>query len=153
MHDTLEVNSMFRQPLNEKEVIRATRSAETVYKDQNKDYKYRNETLINLLEISDIEQKEMLTIISKEEYNRRKNIRDRKYQNDKYDSENAKVKYRNKLKQNGKITKEEEISLRRAKIKDLLNKGLKQKEIYTQLNISKRTCISDIKYLREQGLI
>ena len=153
LNDTLELNNMFKQPLKEKEVISATKSAETVFKDQNKDYKYKNETLINLLGITDEEQKEMKTIISKEEYNRRKNIRDRKYQNDKYDSENAKVKYRNKLKQNGKITKEEEISLRRAKIKDLLNKGLKQKEIYTQLNISKRTCISDIKYLREQGLI
>ena len=153
LNDTLELNNMFKQPLKEKEVISATKSAETVFKDQNKDYKYKNETLINLLGITDEEQKEMKTIISKEEYNRRKNIRDRKYQNDKYDSENAKVKYRNKLKQNGKITKQEEISLRRAKIKDLLNKGLKQKEIYTQLNISKRTCISDIKYLRGQGLI
>ena len=78
MHDTLEVNSIFRQTLGEKEVIRATRSAETVYKDQNKDYKYKNETLINLLEISDIEQKEMLTIISKDEYKRRENIRRKK---------------------------------------------------------------------------
>ena len=142
---------MFRQPLSEKEVIRATRSAEIVYKDQNKDYKYKNETLINLLEITDEEQKEMKTIISKDEYRRR----DREYQkkNYKYDSEKAKEKYKDKLKQTGKITKKEEISLRREKIKDLLGKGLNQKEIYTQLNISKRTCINDIKILREQGLI
>ena len=76
LHDTLEVNSMFRQPLSEKEVIRATRSAETVYKDQNKNYKYKNETLINLLEVTEEEQKEMKTIISKEEYKRRENIRE-----------------------------------------------------------------------------
>ena len=76
MHDTLEVNSIFRQTLGEKEVIRATRSAETVYKDQNKNYKYKNETLINLLEVTEEEQKEMKTIISKEEYTRRENIRE-----------------------------------------------------------------------------
>ena len=50
-------NNMFRQPLSENEVIRATKSAEKVYKDKNKDYKYKNETLINLLEITDEEQK------------------------------------------------------------------------------------------------
>ena len=94
---------MFRQPLSEKEVIRATRSAETVYKDQNKDYKYKNETLINLLEISDIEQKEMLTIISKDEYRRRKRERNNKA----YNSEEAKEKYKNQLKQDGKLTKKE----------------------------------------------
>lgn len=44
---------MFKQPLSEKEVIRATKSAETVFKDKNKDYKYKNETLINLLEITE----------------------------------------------------------------------------------------------------
>ena len=76
LYDTLELNSMFRQPLSEKEVTRATKSAEKVYKEQNKDYKYKNETLINLLEITEEEQKEMKTIISKEEYKRRENIRE-----------------------------------------------------------------------------
>ena len=140
LHDTLEVNSMFRQPLGEKEVIRATRSAETVYKDQNKNYKYKNETLINLLEITEEEQKEMKTIISKEEYKRRENIRGKK-------------NYKEKLKAKGKLTEKEQIAQRREKIKDLLAKGLKQKDIYMLLNISKRTCINDIKYLKEQGLI
>ena len=110
LHDTLEVNSMFRQPLSEKEVIRATRSAETVYKDQNKDYKYKNETLINLLEISDEEQKEMKTIISKDEYRRR----DREYQ---------KKKYNEKLKKKGKVSKKEELDKIRKKInvRDFIN--------------------------------
>ena len=153
LNDTIELNNMFKQPLREQEVIRATTSAEKVYLSKNKDYKYKNETLINLLQISDDEQREMKTIISKEEYKRRKQIRDREYQNSKYDSKNAKVKYKNKLKQNGKITKEEEISLRRVRIKDLLGKGLKQKGICTQLNISKDTYLRDRKYLKEQGLI
>ena len=149
MHDTLEVNSIFRQTLGEKEVIRATRSAETVYKDQNKDYKYKNDTLINLLEISEEEQKEMKTIISKEEYKRRKRLRNNKS----YNSEKAKEKYKDKLKENGKITKEEKISLRREKIKDLLAKGLKQKDICLTLDISKRTYLRDRAFLKEQGLI
>ncbi|QPJ86701.1 DNA-binding response regulator (plasmid) [Sarcina sp. JB2] len=140
LNDTLELNNMFKQPLREKEVLSATKSAETVFKDQNKDYKYKNETLINLLEISDEEQKEMKTIISKEEYKRR----DREYQ---------KKKYKEELETQGKLTAEKKILQRRIKIKDLLAKGLKQKEIYLQLNISKRTCINDIKFLREQGLI
>ena len=149
LYDTLELNSMFKQPLAEKEVTRATKSAETVFKKENKDYKYKNETLINLLEISDEEQREMITIIYDEEYKRRKRLRNKKL----YNSEKAKEKYKDKLIKNGEITKEEKISLRREKIKDLLAKGLKQKEIYALLNISKRTCISDIKFLREQGLI
>ena len=140
LNDTLELNNMFRQPLSENEVIRATKSAEKVYKDQNKNYKYKNETLINLLEITEEEQKEMKTIISKEEYKRRENIRGKK-------------NYKEKLKAKGKLTEKEQIAQRREKIKDLLAKGLKQKDIYMLLNISKRTCINDIKYLKEQGLI
>ena len=61
--------------------------------------------------------------------------------------------YEEKLKSEGKVSKKDKISQRRAKIKDLLDKGLSQKEIYLSLNISKRTCINDIKYLKEQGLI
>ena len=140
LHDTLEVNSIFRQTLGEKEVIRATRSAETVYKDQNKDYKYKNETLINLLEISDIEQKEMLTIISKDEYKRRENIRRKK-------------NYKKELEAQSKIPLQDKLSERRLKIKDLLAKGLKQQDICHALNISKRTYLRDRKYLKEQGLI
>ncbi|RRD33051.1 DNA-binding response regulator, partial [Fusobacterium nucleatum] len=39
------------------------------------------------------------------------------------------------------------------KILDLLDKGHTQKEIYTLMKISKRTCINDVNFLREQGLI
>ena len=69
---------MFRQALSEREVIRATRSAERCYLDKNKQYKYKNETLIELLEITEEEQKYMTIIISKEEYKRRENIRGKK---------------------------------------------------------------------------
>ena len=133
LEDVLELNREFIYPLSEREVIRATRSAEKVYLSKNKEYKYKNETLIELLEITDFEETYMTTIISNKEY--------------------KKKKYKEKLKAEGKVSEKDKISQRRAKIKDLLAKGLSQKDIYLSLNISKRTCINDIKYLKEQGLI
>lgn len=114
LEDVLELNSMFISPLKENEVIRATRSAEKCYLDKNKEYKYKNETLIDLLEITEYEETQMSTIISKSEYKRR----DRVYQ---------KNKYQRKLKSEGKISEKEKLSQRRAKIKDLLAEGLEQK--------------------------
>ena len=140
LEDVLELNKDFIQPLSEKEVIRATGSAEKVFKSKDKQYKYKNETLIEILEISEYEQTHMKIIIGKEEYKRRHRVRE-------------KNRYLEKLKSQGKLTENEKIEQRRQKIKDLLGKGLSQKEIYTSLKLSKRTCIYDIKYLKEQGEI
>ena len=144
LDDVIELNNRFRQPLRENEAIRATRSAERCYLDKSKQYKYKNDTLIELLEITEEEQKYMTIIISKEEYKRRKRIRDRIYQ---------KKNYQEQLKAQGKLTEKEKISQRREKILDLLAEGLTQKEIYTLMNISKRTCINDVNFLKGQGLI
>lgn len=70
LEDVLELNKEFIQPLSEKELIRATNSAEKVFKSKDKQYKYKNETLIELLEISEYEQIHMKIIIGKEEYKR-----------------------------------------------------------------------------------
>ncbi len=140
LQDVLELNREFISPLSEREVIRATRSAEKVYLTKDKDYKYKNQTLIELLEITEDEEIHMTTIISNREYKRR----DREYH---------KEKYKEKLKYECKITEKEKLSQRRLKIKDLLDKGLKQKDICSQLNISKDTYIRDRKILKEQGLI
>ena len=140
IEDVLELNSMFIYPLKENEVIRATRSAEKCYLDKNKEYKYKNDTLIELLEITEDEETQMSTIISKNEYKRRNN-------------EYNKKKYQEKLKEEGKLSKKAEVKVRREKIKDLLAEGLSQKEIYSLLKISKRTCVNDVKFLKEQGLI
>ena len=140
LEDVLELNKEFIQPLSEKEVIRATGSAEKVFKAKDKQYKYKNETLIEILEISEYEQTHMKIIIGKEEYKRR----DREYQ---------KNKYLEKLKSEGKISEKEKISRRRQKIKALLAEGLLQKDICNKLKISKDTYIRDRKYLKEQGLI
>ena len=140
LNDVLELNNMFRQPLKENEAIKATRSAEKCYLDKIKEYKYKNDTLIELLEISEEEQTYMTIIISKDEYKRRKRIRNKK-------------NYQEQLKAQGKLSKKEEIIQRRTKIKDLLAEGLTQKDICLNLNISKITYIRDRKSLKEQGLI
>ena len=149
LEDTLGLNMMFRYPLKENEVIRATRSAERVYQKKDKQYKYKNESLIELLDISEEEQLHLKTIISKEEYKRR----DRVYQQKKYDSSKAKEKYQKSLKKSGKLSEKEKISQRREKLKDLRAKGLCRKDILLELDISLKTYKRDISFLKEQGLI
>ena len=140
LEDVLELNKEFIHPLGEKELIRATGSAEKVFKSKDKQYKYKNETLIDILEISDYEQTHMKIIIGKEEYKRRHRIRE-------------KNRYVEKLKSQGSFSEKEKISQRMQKIKALLAEGLLQKDICNSLNISKDTYIRDRKFLKEQGLI
>ena len=140
LEDVLELNREFIYPLSENEVIRATRSAEKVYLSKDKDYRYKNETLIELLEITELEETHMSTIISDKEYKRRKNIRNKKA-------------YGEKLRADGKVSEKDKIAERRAKIKDLLAEGLKRKDICLQLDISIKTYKRDISFLKEQGLI
>ncbi|MFR2389571.1 hypothetical protein [Intestinibacter bartlettii] len=140
LEDVLELNREFVYPLSETEVIRATRSAEKVYLSKDKDYKYKNETLIELLAITELEETYMTTIISDKEFKRRKNIRNKKA-------------YEEKLRADGKVSEKDKIAERRAKIKDLLAQGLKQKDICSQLDISKPTYVRDRNFLKEQGLI
>ena len=140
LEDVLELNREFVYPLSETEVIRATRSAEKVYLSKDKDYKYKNETLIELLAITELEETYMTTIISDKEFKRRKNIRNKKA-------------YEEKLRADGKVSEKDKIAERRAKIKDLLAQGLKQKDICSQLDISKPTYVRDSNFLKEQGLI
>ena len=140
LEDVLELNRQFISPLRETEVIRATRSAEKVYLSKDKDYKYKNETLIDKLDITEHEETYMLTIISKREYRRRENIR-------------VKKAYREKLKLEGKLTKKEELEQIRAKIKTLRAKGLSNKEISEQLDIPIKTLERHITYMRKNGLL
>ena len=140
LEDVVELNSMFREPLMETEVKRATRSAEKCYLSKDKQYRYKNETLIDILEITEEEEKHMTTIISKNEYKRRENIR-------------VKKAYKEKLILEDKLSEKEKISQRREKIKALLEQGFRQKDICLQVNISKRTYLRDRQYLKEQGLI
>ena len=140
LEDVLELNKEFIQPLNEKELIMATNSAEKVFKAKDKQYKYKNETLIELLEISEYEQTHMKIIIGNEEYKRRNN-------------EYNKNKYKKKLKELGKMTKQEELDVLRKKIKALREKGLKNKDIAESLNIPLKTLKRHITYMKKNGLL
>ena len=132
---------MFVYPLKENEVIRATRSAEKCYLDKNKEYKYKNDTLIELLAITEVEETYMTTIISKREYKRRNN-------------EFNKNKYKEKLKAEGKLSKKEELEQTRKKIKSLRAKGFKNKEIMQMLGMSSTTTFErHITYMRKNGLL
>ena len=140
LEDVLELNSGFISPLRETEVVRATRSAEAVYLNKNKDYKYKNKTLIELLDITDFEETYMTTIISDREYKRRENIR-------------VKKAYQEKLKSEGKISKKEELEQIRAKIKSLRVKGFKNKDICIELDLAESTLKRHIKYMKKNGLL
>ncbi|WP_455539840.1 hypothetical protein [Terrisporobacter sp.] len=140
LNDILELNRMFVRPLPIKELTRATESAEKVYKSKGKDYKYKNETLIELLQITQEEQKHMITLISKEEYRRR----DREYQKNRYVS---------KLKEEGKLTKQEELGILRKKIKAHKEAGLKNNDICDLLNIPLKTLKRHITYMKKNGLL
>ncbi|XZH53454.1 helix-turn-helix domain-containing protein (plasmid) [Clostridium perfringens] len=143
----LRFNSKFIEPCRPHVIARNTRNVNT------NQYLYKNETLVNYLELSweKCEELELQSIYkpkTREEWDR-----DYYKKNSKTKINKSKEQYKNSLKAKGKLTKKEEVSQRRAKIKDLLSEGLSQKEIYKQLNISKRTCINDVNYLKEQGLI
>ncbi len=144
LDDVLELNSMFRQPLRDIDVRRATKSAEKCFKDSNKEYRYKNDTLINILEITEDEQLYMSTIISKYEYKRRKRIRDREYQQQ---------KYKEVLKSKGQLTKAEQLEEIRKKIKSLREQGFKNKDICIELDLAESTLKRHITYMKKNGLI
>jgi hypothetical protein len=72
--DTLDLNSRFRPPLPINEATNATKSAERAYV-KDKHYKFKTQTIIDMLDISDDEQIEMKNLISKKEKYRRNNIK------------------------------------------------------------------------------
>ncbi len=147
LNNIIDLNNKFVYPLKKREVTNATRSAEKAYKS-GKVYKYRNETLIEMLHISREEQQELSTIIDNKEYKRRKTIRDANYYKtnkeeirQKYESnkEEIRQKYIDKLHNKGELLKQEKIVDRQKKVLALLTQGLKQKNICEQLNISVET--------------
>ena len=75
MEEILEINNSFTEPLEKDEVFKATLSGAT--RATENVYKYSNDKLIKLLDITPLEQKQMATIISKTEkyYRNNKNRR------------------------------------------------------------------------------
>nr|WP_302661089.1 hypothetical protein [uncultured Clostridium sp.] len=158
---TLRLNSKLTSPLSDKEVIRATRSAETnaevlnrlksnykeeygalnAYLSNNGAYIYQTSTLIKDLKILIPEQKDMLVLIGSEVKKQRKSIR------------NAKA-YKQKLEAQGKKSKKEELQIIRDKIKNLRLEGFANKEIMRMLGITSTTTFErHISYLKKNGLL
>ena len=130
---TLELNEMFRQALRSKEVERATQSAERAYLSKDKEYKYKNCTLIELLDISEEEQEQLKTIIGiKEKYKRKNNIR------------NA-----NRRNEEGLTKREQEKRDTINNVRELKERGFKQKEIAEKLGLSKGRVSQIIKEIKK----
>nr|WP_287567431.1 DNA-binding response regulator [Paeniclostridium sp.] len=145
--EMLRFNNNFIEPYRNHVIEVSTRSV------NHTQYLYKNETLLNFLELT-WEQCEELGLDSIYKPKTKEQI-DKDYykKNSKTKIEKAKNKYKEELKAKGKLSKKEEVSQRRVKIKDLLAEGLTQKDICLQMNISKITYIRDRKALKEQGLI
>ncbi|MDU4935074.1 MAG: DNA-binding response regulator [Peptostreptococcaceae bacterium] len=123
LQKALELNSMFKEPLPEREVITDTKSAEKAYID--KKYKYTNAKLIKILDITLEEQQHLKTIISgKEKYRR--------------SAEEQKAKKKaSRRNENGLTKKQQELEDLKIKINKLKNKGNSVREIAKILGISK----------------
>lgn len=173
---TLNLNSKFFDPLDQKEVINATENAvgnAEVYhrlKDKYSDetncslneylgragvYIYKNSTIIKELEITLDEMEYMDTLINKEIKLKNKRVKNQEYYktNKENLNEMKREKYKNKLKIDGKMSRSEKNNLIREKIKSLLAEGFTQKEIALQLDITTRTVRNHIKYIKENELL
>lgn len=143
----LKFNSKFIEPCRPHVIARNTRNVNT------NQYLYKNETLVNYLELSwEICENLSLESIYKPK-TREEWDRDYYKKNSKTKINKSKERYQKSLKEKGKLTEKEKISQRRTKIKDLWAKGHKRKFICNVLNISFETYKRDIKVLKEQGLL
>lgn len=135
LEDTLELNQCFKEPLSKSEAASATRSAETAYNDKDKEYRYKNKTLIELLEITPEEQRQLKTIIGAAEKRKR-------------NAEQHKRRYYEKLAKENKLTKAEQIRRRREKMVALKQQGLPRRAILETLQISVGTYENDMKFIK-----
>ncbi|EGT5422630.1 DNA-binding response regulator [Clostridioides difficile] len=127
---TLELNKQFVKPLKENEVVKHTKSAETAYKV--KKYKFKNSTLIDLLGITEEEQKYLKSIIGKNEKYIRNNMR----------------RQENRRNENGLTNREQEKQDKIKLVKKLYEKGYKQVEISEKLQLTKGRVSQIIKELK-----
>lgn len=123
----LQFNSRFKRPLMENHVESKTRNVE------RKQYNFRNENIITMLNITQEEQRELKTIITDEEYERRQKEYNRK--RDELRKEKRKTIRRN---EDGLTKKQKEKQKKINDIKELIEKNptIKQKEIAEILGIS-----------------
>jgi DNA-binding CsgD family transcriptional regulator len=128
----LEFNQRFKRPLIEKNVESKTRNVE------RKQYNFKNETIITMLNIKDHEQRELKTIISDEEYIRRQR---------EYDEKRKKERKKARRNEQGLTKREYEKKEKEKKIKKLISQGLNKKQIAEELGISRQMVHRYIKNL------
>ena len=152
LKETLKFNSNFKNPLKSNELDSDTKAL------NRKQYTHKSVTILNLLEITHQEEEKLQleNILSRKEYNRR----DRVYQKNTYVGEKAECKrekakkeYRDRLREEGKMSKQEELKELREKIKALKNKGLKNKEISQELELPIKTLERHITYMKKNELL
>ena len=139
LSNALDLNSKFTEPLPEQVVIRATKSAEKAAKDLK--YGYRNQTLVNMLDITDEEMARqnaegeyyLKSIISKEEKYRRNNVR-------RYNERRDELGLTNEQKRQLELMEQ---------IENLREQGMKQKAIASELGLTIRTVQKYEKKIRE----
>lgn len=123
INELLEVNSWFNEPLKEQEVI------SWCYSAVGKQLHFSNKYIINKLNITQDEQKQLITIISREVKNNRYYIKNADYLKAKQQERYKPIKFINSV---NKTTL-------KAKARQLKEQGLKNKEIALKLNVSDRT--------------
>jgi len=137
---TLEFNSSLDCPFTENYVISHTKSAEEIIK-KGSTYKYKTETLIEVLKITQAEMKYLHYIcdspISQKEKKSKKNHRN----------------YKNRLNRQGKLEKKEQINERRQTIINMRNEKKTKEEICDFLNISFRTYERDLVAIFANGVL
>ena len=121
----------------EKSIALRTKSAEKYYLNRNR--KFSNKKIIELLGISEEEQKILTTLITKDYALSRKRERDRK-------------SYLKKLEAQGKCTKKKAIEQRRSKIKELLSQNKSYEEVCNILSISRATFYRDLEAINKDSL-
>jgi len=133
LNQTLDFNSDFTKPLSRKEVVKSTRSAEKAYNQKSRGnpnnrygwngYRYRNKTLIDILDISPDEQRHLKTIIGKEEKNRRLRM----------------ARMSRRRNENGFTKRQQDKKDRLEIIIELYKSNVNKKDIALKLNISVST--------------
>lgn len=131
LKSTLKLNAQLAHPLSEKEVIRATASAET-YFHRGESFSITCSGMTDFLSLSSEEIAAMPCILTKERLKERRRRTNRS-------------NYINRLKSQGRALKSKAIFERRKKIYHLLQKGLKNDEIIRILDIGRSTYWSDRK--------
>ena len=136
---TKEFNKSFKEPYKIRELISVCRSVNRTVKhfqeDESKGYKFTNKYIIESLDISEQEQRKLLTIISTDEKYRRNNER------------------RTPRNEEGLTPKQAELKILREKIIDMKKSDIKNKEIAEKLNIPVKTLERYVTKFKKEGLL